>query len=187
MRFFLQILHILYYKLPYFRGKSRVVKFMASPLSLFRGEVATTQGFKWTVDDMDTFWTWVLSCERFAIQTFTILVKNCDYFIDIGANRGYYSLVALANSSNVKVDSIEANLQTSKILRKNLDNSREETLESWILHLEARMERERFIDIQILDRGQTHFSLKTSTELRTPKKYQFVSLTAWLIMKVERA
>jgi hypothetical protein len=120
-KFFLQILHILYYKLPYFRGKSRVVKFMASPLSLFRGEVATTQGFKWTVDDMDTFWTWVLSCERFAIQTFTILVKNCDYFIDIGANRGYYSLVALANSSNVKVDSIEANLQTSKILRKNLD------------------------------------------------------------------
>ena len=94
---------------------------MASRLSSFRGEVDTSQGFKWAVDDMDTFWTWVLSCERFAIQTFTTLVKNCDYFIDIGANRGYYSLVALANSSNVKVDSIEANLQTSKILIKNLD------------------------------------------------------------------
>lgn len=117
---YLRLLNKLYYELPYFRGKDDLIRFCGRPLAKYRGELKTIQGFTWSIEDNDTFWTYIKSCERFAISTFARLVSSGFQFIDIGANRGFYSLTALACSRSIIVHTFEVNPTTATQLNHNL-------------------------------------------------------------------
>lgn len=91
------------------------------PMKSYRGEVKSIQDFKWNIADEDSFWTYIKSCERFSILSFIKIVASADVFIDIGANRGYYSLVALSSSKSINVHSFEVNQKTVSKLKMHLN------------------------------------------------------------------
>lgn len=52
---------------------------------------------------------------------FAVLVKNADVFLDIGANIGYFSILANKLNPNCKVVSFEPSLGSLHFLRKNIE------------------------------------------------------------------
>lgn len=116
----LQLINALYFKSPHFKGKDRITGLLARPMKSYVGEVKTIQDFKWEIADEDSFWTYIRSCERFSILSFAKVVASSDVFIDIGANRGYYSLVALSSSKSIHVHSFEVNQKTVSKLESHL-------------------------------------------------------------------
>ncbi len=125
----LQLVNAIYFKSPFFKGKDRIMSFLAGPMKSFRGEVRTIQDFRWSVEDEDSFWTYIRSCERFAILSFVKVVASSDVFIDIGANRGYYSLVALSSSQTIHVHSFEVNKKTVSMLKLHLSQFKNRNIE----------------------------------------------------------
>lgn len=125
----LQMINALYFKSPYFKGKDRMTDFIATPMKSFRGEIKSIQDFKWNIADEDSFWTYIKSCERFSILSFIKIVAFADVFIDIGANRGYYSLVALSRSKSINVHSFEVNQKTVSKLESHLNQFENRNIE----------------------------------------------------------
>jgi FkbM family methyltransferase len=125
----LQLINALYFKSPHFKGKDRITGLIAKPMKSYRGEVHSIQDFKWNITDEDSFWTYIKSCERFSILSFIKIVASADVFIDIGANRGYYSLVALSSSKSINVHSFEVNQKTVSKLESHLSQFKNRQIE----------------------------------------------------------
>lgn len=106
-----------------------MTNFIAMPMKSYRGEVKTIENFKWNIADEDSFWTYIKSCERFSILSFIKIVAIADTFIDIGANRGYYSLVALSSSNSINVHSFEVNQKTVSKLESQLNQFKNRNIE----------------------------------------------------------
>ena len=125
----LQLINALYFKSPHFKGKDRMTDLIAMPMKSYRGEVKSIQNFEWNIADEDSFWTYIKSCERFSILSFIKIVATADVFIDIGANRGYYSLVALSSSKSINVHSFEVNQKTVSKLESHLNQFNNRNIE----------------------------------------------------------
>lgn len=66
------------------------------------------------------FWKGIQGFEYDAYKVFIELVKECNLFFDIGANIGYYSLVAKAFNPNIQVTAFEPLPAANKYLLKNI-------------------------------------------------------------------
>ena len=58
--------------------------------------------------------------ERLSTRIFKNFVKHCDMFVDIGANYGYYSLLAGTSNKTIKIIAIEPIEENFQVLNKNL-------------------------------------------------------------------
>lgn len=76
------------------------------------------------------YWDGVEGFEHHIFQLFSTLVKNSETFLDIGANVGYYSLVAARLSPQTKVYAFEPVEVINKFLNENIQINNLENISS---------------------------------------------------------
>ena len=96
--------------------------------------------FKMFLDFLDPIDREIILSQEFEKQEIDFLVNqirinNINYFLDVGANCGYYSLKISKEISNIKILSFEPNVEAyskfSKTLKKNLNLSKKIKLENF--------------------------------------------------------
>ena len=96
--------------------------------------------FKMFLDFLDPIDREIILSQEFEKQEIDFLVNqirinNINYFLDVGANCGYYSLKISKEISNIKILSFEPNIEAyskfSKTLKKNLNLSKKIKLENF--------------------------------------------------------
>ncbi len=61
--------------------------------------------------------------EVFSARLIKRLSKKCDLFLDVGAQYGFYSLLAVESNPNIQTISVEPVLENFEILKKNLEGN----------------------------------------------------------------
>ena len=96
--------------------------------------------FEMYLDFLDPIDKEIILSQEFEKQEIDFLIeqikrKNINYFLDVGANCGYYSLKISKEISNIKILSFEPNIEAhhkfSKTLKKNLNLSKKIKLENF--------------------------------------------------------
>lgn len=70
------------------------------------------------------FWKGVKGFEYKSVRVFIELAKKSEVFFDIGANIGYYSLVAAAFNNKLKIIGFEPSPSAFKFFKKNIENNK---------------------------------------------------------------
>jgi hypothetical protein len=102
----------------------RILKILNKNRGFFR-----VNGFEMFLDFLDPIDREIILSQEFEKQEINFLVdqiklNKVNYFLDIGANCGYYSLIISKEISSIKIISFEPNIEAyskfSKTLKKNL-------------------------------------------------------------------
>ncbi|MEP7323362.1 MAG: FkbM family methyltransferase [Saprospiraceae bacterium] len=64
--------------------------------------------------------TYVQGFENYSTRILKKFLKKCDLFIDIGANYGYYSLLADESNKKIRIIAVEPIDENFEVLKKNL-------------------------------------------------------------------
>ena len=121
--------------------------------------------FKMFLDFLDPIDREIILSQEFEKQEIDFLINqikynNINYFIDVGANCGYYSLIISNEISNIKVLAFEPNIEAyskfSKSLKENIDLSKKITLENFGLsNLSAKLKMQSMIKFGYAQTGGT--------------------------------
>ena len=57
--------------------------------------------------------------ERFSARYIKSIVKNAEIIVDIGANYGFYSVLAGTSNQNIKIIAVEPVSETREVLQAN--------------------------------------------------------------------
>jgi FkbM family methyltransferase len=104
----------------YFPGSSKIQNVVIGLIPLWKGCFAHPIGFLWNIKSLDSLRTFLTSCEPFTTTLITSQANEFDTFICIGANRGWYPLVATTKNTNIKVIAFECNSSIFKELEQNI-------------------------------------------------------------------
>ena len=121
--------------------------------------------FKMFLDFLDPIDREIILSQEFEKKEIDVLINqikynNINYFIDVGANCGYYSLIISNEISNIKVLAFEPNIEAyskfSKSLKENIDLSKKITLENFGLsNLSAKLKMQSMIKFGYAQTGGT--------------------------------
>ena len=111
------------YAMGYFHGSSRIQMKISKYLPLRLGRVMHPLGFSWMVSSRETLSTYLSSCEPFTTKLVLSQVGNIDFFICVGANRGWYPLVVGANNKEVRIAAFECNSSIYNELSRNVSEN----------------------------------------------------------------
>jgi FkbM family methyltransferase len=123
-----------------FRGSTRVMNLVFKFLPLVRVKAQHPMGFLWFLDSRESLLTYLTSCERFTTRIISDLVKDLNFVVCIGANRGWYPLLVNKLGPHIKIHAYEPNSLTYLSLEKNIEiNHAEVTLHKIGIGLESRV------------------------------------------------
>jgi len=88
-------------------------------LNLLEIVTPSGDGFSMYVTPRFTF-SYAQGYEKFSTRIVRNFVKKCDLFVDVGANYGYYSLLAADSNKAIKIIAVEPIEENFEILNKNL-------------------------------------------------------------------
>jgi len=106
---------------PHFLGKSTITRWMEKAKTNYCS-VTTVFGFSWLIEGPLSKNQFVNLCEPNVSKLILSLRDKLGFhtFIDVGSNRGWYSLL-VSHGSNTRSIAFEPNLQTRELLRKNVE------------------------------------------------------------------
>ena len=111
------------YAMGYFHGSFRIQMKISNYLPLRLGQVMHPLGFSWMVSSRETLSTYLSSCEAFTTKLVLSQVGKIDFFICVGANRGWYPLVVGANNKEVRIAAFECNSSIYDDLSRNVSEN----------------------------------------------------------------
>jgi FkbM family methyltransferase len=128
----------------------RILKILNKNRGFFR-----VNGFEMFLDFLDPIDREIILSQEFEKQEINFLIdqiklNKINYFLDIGANCGYYSLIISKEISNIQIISFEPNIEAyskfSKTLKKNLYLSKKIKLENFGLsNISAKLKMQTMI------------------------------------------
>lgn len=128
-------------KLSRFPGVWRIERHLIETRKLQNGLHRHLFGFNWTIEDIGTKNTFLANCERSTSRILFDRACSMDVtFIDVGANRGWYSLLIATASPNSKVLAFEPSSELRMKLESNVKANR---LENVVVHPYALGQREK--------------------------------------------
>ena len=104
----------------HFRGRTRIFTAFTDQLKLAPGYVKHHTGFSWKIDSLHAQQMFLYSCEPFSSRVLSHFCLNSQFFIDIGANRGWYSSLLRSQNSNLGIYAFEPDFKIYEILVENL-------------------------------------------------------------------
>ena len=104
----------------YFPGKTRLFRYFTNILPFYAGEITHQTGFSWVLDSKHAQDMFIYSCEPFSSKVLLNISSGINTFIDIGANRGWYSCLLRSRNPNLEVHAFEPDEKMFKILDRNL-------------------------------------------------------------------
>lgn len=116
---------------PYFKGKTRLFRYVTNILPFYAGEIKHHTGFSWVLDSKHAQVMFIYSCEPFSSKVLLKISSGINTFIDIGANRGWYSCLLRSINPNLEVHAFEPDEKIFKILDRNLSQF---TITSKLVH-----------------------------------------------------
>ena len=105
---------------PYFPGKTRVLQAISKKIPLYLGDLKHHTGFIWSIDSGHAQSMYLFSCEPFSSRVLLNFAPHVDMFLDIGANRGWYSCLLKTANPNLEIHAFEPDEKIHNILRNNL-------------------------------------------------------------------
>lgn len=108
-------------KLGYFKGSGKVTFFLSRFVPFQKILIRHPFGFFWRVSNRETFSTFISSCEPFTSKILVKLLPSADSFIVIGANLGWYPLLAKCVNPAIQVNAFECNSEIFNGLRDNIN------------------------------------------------------------------
>jgi len=118
-------LSFLNFKTRYFKGKHRIIKWLSK--SFVKDVIQenycidTIHGFRFNVASRFCLDQVLWNCEPFTAKVMTHLAPIVDQFIDVGANRGFYSLLLKSINPGISVLAFEPETEVFKKLEENLN------------------------------------------------------------------
>ena len=76
-----------------------------------------------------------------------MLKNTCDYFLDIGANSGYYSFYFASKFKNLKIKAIEPNLDAFNKFKNTLNKNKFENIEVYNFALSDREDKTKMVSM----------------------------------------
>ena len=110
----------LYYAMPYFKGSTRIFRSLFNFLPLFTGAAKSAFGFNWYVHSRESLWTFLVSCEKLTTKNLIRELDNAETFICVGANFGWYPLLAASTNPAIKVFGFECNSEVQNWFKRNV-------------------------------------------------------------------
>ena len=109
------------WKTPYFRGKHKLLSIAINLLPEKVGPTTSINGYRFNINSIEAKYQFVFGCETFTSKVIELIVKNhkIDTFLDVGANRGWFSLFVKSLDKRVEVQAFEANERIFKYLSEN--------------------------------------------------------------------
>jgi len=148
LRFITQALHKAYWKIPYFRGLNKIARVLFRVIPSYRGFLSHSLGFKWRVYSRETLWTYLVSCEKYTTKVVIEELLKTKTFVVIGANFGWYPLVASSKFSDMNIFGFECNAKVIKEFKSNisLNNYKVEVIEMAVSDSEGEVNLYKQID-----------------------------------------
>lgn len=91
-----------------------------SSLPLTTGFTKHPLGFSWNISSRDSLNTYLSSCEAFTTRLVLSQANKLDTFISLGANRGWYPLIAGVKSTETQIIAFECNSIIFNELSQNI-------------------------------------------------------------------
>ncbi len=113
------LISYLFYKFN-FRGSNRVLRILIKLIPTEQIVARHPLGFYWFIDSKSSLQTYLASCEKMTTRIISDLAKHSDLIICVGANRGWYPLLAAKINSDAEVHAYEPNSSTFTFLEKNV-------------------------------------------------------------------
>lgn len=104
----------------YFPGRTRLFSAITKRLKFSAGWIKHQHGFSWFIDSPHAQQMYLYSCEPFTSKLLYILSSKSTHFLDIGANRGWYSTLLKNKNNSLVVFAFEPDQQIYELLKKNL-------------------------------------------------------------------
>lgn len=98
-----------------------------SSLPLSTGFTKHPIGFTWNISTRDALNTYLSSCEAFTTRLVLSQANKIDTFISLGANRGWYPLVAGVKSTKTQIIAFECNSLIFRELSQNISINNNQT------------------------------------------------------------
>jgi len=103
---------------------SSFTSFRIRPFGIFTLKLSSGNTFKMLTNETSyvtktLFWNGTQNFEYTPI--FEKLITQCRTFLDVGANTGYYSLIAATENSGIRIYAFEPSLGPSHFLRRNIE------------------------------------------------------------------
>jgi len=109
-----------YYSMPYFKGSTRIFRSLFNFLPLYTGTAKSALGFTWYLHSRESLWTYLMSCEKLTTKNLIRELHNAEAFICVGANFGWYPLVAASINPTLKVFGFECNSEVQNTFKRNV-------------------------------------------------------------------
>jgi FkbM family methyltransferase len=104
----------------YFPGRTRLFNLFTNRLKFTPGWVRHHKGFSWFIDSPHAQQMYLYSCEPFTSKVLSKLSSKASHFLDIGANRGWYSILLKNWNNKLVIHAFEPDQKIFQVLKKNL-------------------------------------------------------------------
>ena len=104
----------------YFPGRTRLFDAVTRRLKFSPGWIKHQSGFSWYIDSPHAQQMYLYSCEPFTSKLLSRLSSRVTHFLDIGANRGWYSTFLKNKNNSLVVYAFEPDQKIFEVLEKNL-------------------------------------------------------------------
>lgn len=116
-----KILSYAFYKIPYIKGSSRVYRMIFDALPKRNTVLKHILGFKWLVLSSESLWTYIVSCEKYTTKMLLKELVGAKTFICVGANFGWYPLVAASFGKSLNIVGFECNSKVRDVFSRNVE------------------------------------------------------------------
>lgn len=106
--------------MPYFKGSTRIFRSLFNFLPLYTGAAKSALGFSWQLHSRESLWTYLMSCEKLTTKNLIGELHDAETFICVGANFGWYPLVAASTNPALKVFGFECNSEVQNVFKRNV-------------------------------------------------------------------
>lgn len=126
----IQLLQFLNWYTPYFGGKYRLITSLLRLIPNELGFVRSVHGFLFEVQSEYAKHQYVFGCETLTSKVIKeiVSVKKIDVFMDIGANRGWFTLLVRSLDKEAKIFAFEANGKMFSNLSSNIEKNKYENI-----------------------------------------------------------
>jgi len=116
-----KIMSYAFFKLPYVKGSSRVYRMIFNVLPKRNTTLKHILGFRWLVLSGESLWTYIVSCEKYTTKILFNELITARTFICVGANFGWYPLVAASFGTNINIVGFECNSKVRDVFVRNVE------------------------------------------------------------------
>jgi FkbM family methyltransferase len=159
------------------------------PSGTFRIKIDDSISFKMSANQTSyvhklLYWNGPVKFEYTPI--FIELIKHCKVFLDVGANSGYYSLLASAINKNVTVHAFEPALGPSYYLQKNIRDNKPNQIRSHSEALSSKVGHAKFYNVRNAKYANLKYNLSGTSSLVEDENKQSYEVTTTTIDEFSR-